>query len=147
MRSGRRDPATPTRPAETVWTRRKALAGRQAKGCQSRRTFRRIHCSGKPGPTRPEGARAPRAGNGQRADIACDLPALEIRKPMKTGSGDNRGVGEAKVFEITAVVSVAIRTAGANLRGIWEGAGLELGAQPKLLPGQDGIGIAQGRRP
>ena len=35
---------------------------------------------------------------------------------MKTGSGDNRCVGEVKVLEIAAVVSVAVRTVGANRR-------------------------------
>ena len=66
---------------------------------------------------------------------------------MKAGSGDDRRVGEAKVLEIAAVVSMAVRTVGANRRGIRKAARRQLGVLPEFLPSPYGIGIAQGRRP
>ena len=66
---------------------------------------------------------------------------------MKLRSRDNRRVRETKVFEIAAVVSVAIRAMGANLRGIRESVCPELRVLPKTLAGRYGCGVAQGRRP
>src|SRR5439155_8638649 len=74
--------------------------------------------------------RAPGARDAKRADVAGDLQALQNRKSVKAGSCGNRGVGEAKVLEIAAVVSVAVRAVGANRTGIWKGAFLQRSAQP-----------------
>ena len=89
----------------------------------------------------------PRAGYGQCADVACDLLALEFGEAVKTGPGDDGRVGEAEVLEIAAIVSMAVRTVGADQRRGLEAPRRERRVLPKLLSGQDRIGIAQGRRP
>src|SRR5436853_3370399 len=66
---------------------------------------------------------------------------------MKLRSRDNRRVREAKIFEIAAVVSVAVRTVGPNLRGIRESVCPKLRVLPKILAGRNGRGVAQGWRP
>ena len=78
--------------------------------------------------------RTPWAREWQRADVACDLLSLEIRKPVKPGSSRNRSVGIAKIFEITTIVGVTVRTMGSNLWGVRKSAGLQLGVEPKLFP-------------
>src|SRR5206468_12849912 len=40
--------------------------------------------------------RTPWAREWQRADVACDLLSLEIRKPVKPGSSRNRSVGRSE---------------------------------------------------
>ena len=70
----------------------------------------------------------------QRADVACDLLSLEIRKSVKPGSSRNRSVGIAKIFEITTIVGVTVRTMGSNLWGVRKSAGPQLGVEPKLFP-------------
>src|SRR5213593_5138445 len=66
---------------------------------------------------------------------------------MKAGSGDNGRVRKAEVFEIAAVVSMAIRTVGVNRRSVWQGASHELSVLPKILPSRYGIGTTQGWSP
>src|SRR5207247_172519 len=80
-------------------------------------------------------------------DVACDLLALKLGEAMEAGSGDDGRVGEAEVFEIAAIVSMALRTVGANQRGGLEAASGEPCILPVFLSGQDRSGIGQRRRP
>src|SRR5437870_5719132 len=66
---------------------------------------------------------------------------------METRSRGNRCVGEAKVFEIAAIVSVAVRTMCTNRWRGWKRICFEFGVQPQLPAGLYRIRIAQRRRP